>query len=320
MRRRRPQRGAALLLAMMVVALVVTTAAGMVWLQTRAVHVEAAERARSQAAWILVGATDWARLLLREDVRSGQQSGRNIDSLGEPWATRLEEARLSSFLAADKDNSADSGPEAFISGAISDAQSRFNLRSLLDNSGKVVPLQVAALQRLADLAGAPSGTADRIAQALAQSSGSGAVPAAADAPLKPAQLADLAWLGITRATIERLSPWVDLLPLPTAVNVNTAPREVLIAAIDGLDMGTAERLVQARQRNPFETVEQVQSLLAQDVRAEAGRVSVNSSWFYVAGRLRLDDRAVEERSLVQREGDRVVVRRRERRSLSAEQR
>jgi general secretion pathway protein K len=291
----------------------------MVWMQTRAVHVEAAERARSQAGWILVGATDWARLLLREDLRSGQQSGRNWDSLDEPWATRLEEARLSSFLAADKDNNADSGIEAFISGAISDAQSRYNLRGLVDNTGKPVAPQVAALKRLADLAGAPDGTAERIAQALAQST-TGAAQAATDAPLKPAQLADLAWLGITPDIIQRLAPWVDLLPVATAVNVNTAPREVLVAAIDGLDLGTAERLVQARQRSPFQTVEQVQALLAQDVRAEAGRVAVNSSWFYVAGRLRLEDRALEERSLVQRESDRVIVRRRERHSFSAEQR
>ena len=320
MNSRQRQGGAALLLAMMVVVLVVTTAAGMVWLQTRAVHVEAAERARSQAGWILVGATDWARLLLREDLRSGRQNGRNFDSLDEPWATRLEEARLSSFLAADKDNNADSGPEAFISGAISDAQSRYNLRSLIDASGKVVPPQVAALRRLVEQAGAPAGTADRIAEALAHSTATAATPATSDAPLKPAQLGDLAWLGVTPDTIERLRPWVDLLPIATPVNVNTAPREVLVAAIDGLDLGTAERLVQARQRQPFESLEQVQALLTPEVRVDASRLSVGSSWFYVAGRLRLEDRAVEERSLVQREGDRVVVRRRERLSLGGEPR
>ena len=32
----------------------------MVWQQWRAVQVEAAERARTQAAWILTGALDWA--------------------------------------------------------------------------------------------------------------------------------------------------------------------------------------------------------------------------------------------------------------------
>ena len=63
------QQGAALLLAMVIVALVATVTAGMVWQQTRAVQVEEAERARAQAGWILSGALDWARLILREDLR-----------------------------------------------------------------------------------------------------------------------------------------------------------------------------------------------------------------------------------------------------------
>ena len=69
----------------------------MIWQQWRAVQVEAAERARTQSAWILSGALDWARLILREDARNG-----GTDHLGEPWAVPLAEARLSTFLAADK--------------------------------------------------------------------------------------------------------------------------------------------------------------------------------------------------------------------------
>jgi general secretion pathway protein K len=69
---RHQQRGAAILMAMIIVTLVVTLAAGMVWQQWRAVQVEAAERARTQSAWILGGALDWARLILREDARSGR--------------------------------------------------------------------------------------------------------------------------------------------------------------------------------------------------------------------------------------------------------
>ena len=61
--------GAALLTAMIIVALVATLAGAMVWQQWRAVQVEAAERARTQSAWILSGALDWARLILREDAR-----------------------------------------------------------------------------------------------------------------------------------------------------------------------------------------------------------------------------------------------------------
>ena len=102
----RYQRGAALLLAMLVVTLVATLAAAALWQQWRSAEVEQAERQRMQAGWILTGALDWARLILREDARDNQSSG-NADHLGEPWATPLEEARLSSFLAADKNNNAD---------------------------------------------------------------------------------------------------------------------------------------------------------------------------------------------------------------------
>jgi len=64
-------RGAALLAAMLTVTLVATFAAAAMWQQWRAVEVETAERGRVQSAWILIGALDWSRLILREDGRSG---------------------------------------------------------------------------------------------------------------------------------------------------------------------------------------------------------------------------------------------------------
>ena len=54
---------------MIIVALVATLASSMVWQQWRAIQVEAAERARTQSAWVLSGALDWARLILREDAQ-----------------------------------------------------------------------------------------------------------------------------------------------------------------------------------------------------------------------------------------------------------
>ena len=113
------ERGAALLLAMLTVTLVATLSAAALWQQWRSAEVEAAERRRLQAGWILVGALDWARLILREDGRGNRNSGAS-DHLGEPWATPLEEARLSSFLAADKNNSAEELMPAFLSGEMVD--------------------------------------------------------------------------------------------------------------------------------------------------------------------------------------------------------
>ena len=313
------QHGAALLLAMIVLVLVATAAAGMVWQQTRAVNIEAAERARSQAAWILNGALDWARLILREDQRAGQQNNKPHDHLGEPWAQPLAEARLSAFLAADKDNNADSGPEAFISGSIEDAQSRLNLRGLLDDSGKPVPQQVAALERLVILAGAPTDTAQRVVQALVDAHTGATGDNPMGAPLRPSRLLDLAWSGLDETTLQRLAPYLDLLPAATPVNFNTAPREVM-AAVIGLDLGGAERLVQARARKPFEQPDDVYAQLPPGTPQEPGRVSVSSSYFHVAGRLRLEERVLEERSLLVRRDSRVEVLRRERRSFAWAQR
>ncbi len=312
MKARRPlartaQRGAALLVAMVLLTLVATLAAGMVWQQWRAVQVEIAERGRAQLAWILNGATDWARLILREDTRADMQRGQQSDHLNEPWAQPLAEARLSTFLSADQNNTADTdaGPDAFLAGEIIDAQARYNLRNLAVN-GQVQPTELEVLKRLCALLGLPVDLADRIANGLASAEGNGA-----DAPLLPMQLEDLAWLGVDAASIERLRPFAWLLPaqpgapVTAPVNLNTAPREV-IAAVLGIDPGSAERVVQSRQQKPLVTTADAAPLLPSTVALDKG-VSVSSNYFEVHGRMRLDDRLLEERSLVRRDGTNVVT-------------
>ena len=289
-RRARPARGAALLVAMVLLTVVATLAAGMVWQQWRAVQVETAERSRVQSGWMLAGALDWGRLILREDARSGKPT-----SLNEPWATPLAEARLSSFLAADRDNNADSGPEAFLSGRISDAQARYNLRNLLVDN-KVDPLQLAILQRLCTSVGLGPDTASQIADGLLA-----ALLAASDtAPLPPQQLADLVWLGLDAATLERLASVVVLLPVATPVNLNTASREVLAGVVSGLDLGSADRLVQSRVRTPLRSVADAVAIVGAGPKLQERDVDVKSSYFEVQGRLRLESRVLESRSLVER--------------------
>ena len=153
------QRGAALLTAMIIVALVATLAAAMVWQQWRAVQVEGAERARAQSGWILTGARDFAGLILREDLKGG---GRSTTALTEPWALPLQESRLSTFLAVDSANAND-GPEAFLSGGLSDAQARFNLNNLLVTPGKIDPDALEVLKRLCENLNLDGSVANRIA-------------------------------------------------------------------------------------------------------------------------------------------------------------
>jgi general secretion pathway protein K len=301
----RRSRGAALLIAMSLLVLVTTLAAGMVWQQHRAIQVEAAERSRTQSAWILNGALDWARLILREDARSGGPT-----ALSEPWATPLAEARLSTFLAADKDHNADDGPEAFLSGAIVDLQSRYNLRNLVENN-KVVDSELVTLQRLCEAAGAPTDTAPRIADGLRAAWSSGEAQTGA-APLAPRTIGQLQWFGVDPAALERLQSFVVLLPVRTTVNLNTADLEVIVAVSPGLDAGAAQALVQARQRGAFKTVDAARKLLSSPSLLDPKNVGVTSNFFEVRGKLRLDERALEERSIVERRGLDVVTILRER--------
>ena len=302
-RRQLPQRGAALLMAMLIVVLVSTLASAMIWQQWRAVQVEAAERARTQSALILTGALDWARLILAEDGKSGKPT-----TLSEPWATPLAEARLSTFLAADKNNT-DDGPEAFLSGRIADAQARYNLRNLVVPDSKVPgrnmvqPPELAALQKLFASIGINSGLAQKIAVGLRD-----ALPAGRAAPalLLPRSLEQLAWLGVDAESIRRMAPYVVILPNSTPINLNTASREVIAASIDGLDMGSAEAFLQKRQRAPFKVVEDARVLVPTLTINEARANVAASTFFEVRGRLRLGDRSLEELTLVERRGTDLV--------------
>ena len=298
---KRPARGVALLIAMVLLTVVATLASGMIWQQWRAVQVETAERSRSQSYAILSGALDWSRLILREQRT-------NLVALTDPWANPLAEASLSTFLAADKDNNADAGPEAFLSGQIADAQARYNLRNLLAQDGKLAEAEVATLRQLVQSAGAPAESADLIAAGLLAAT----LVSDGHAPLAPQRLADLAWLGLDRPLIEALRPYLTLLPTPTPINLNTASREV-IAAVLGIDAGSAERIARRPSTTAWNSLDTALQQLPTAQREKlAGRVAITSSYFEITGQLRLEDRVVQERSLVLKRDRDVLVLQRER--------
>lgn len=312
--RRGTQRGAALLTAMIIVTLVATLAASMVWQQWRAVQVEGAERARAQSAWILAGALDWARMILKEDGRSAVNS---VDHLGEPWAVPLAEARLSTFLAADQSNT-DDAPDAFLSGLIIDAQSRFNVMNLVKADGKADDDQFGVLVRLCEATGVSADAATRLTAGLVAAKASAKTPSPS-APLMPRTVSQLAWLGIPPDALKALSPYLVVLETqspPLAINMNTAPREVVFAAVKTFDLGQAERFVQTRQKKYFDSTAALQAALPPNFDMSKVKLSVNSAFFEVRGRLRLGTRVLEQISLVERRrqgnSSDVIVLRRER--------
>jgi general secretion pathway protein K len=306
---KRPQSGAALLAAMLTVTLVATFAAAAMWQQWRSVEVEAADRSRVQSAWILNGALDWARLILREDFNADR-----TDHLAEPWAVPLQEARLSTFLAADPSNNADTGDadNVFLSGEISDLQSRLNVATLVQ-AGSIQAKSLENFQRLFDILGLPQDQLARMAENLRFASDISVDNRnAARAPLMPQRLEQLAWLGVPRETIAALGPYATVLPsASTKVNINTAAAEVLYAVGRNLSLADAKRLVVERERQHFRNVADA-TKLAQGALFDLTQASVDSQFFEIRGRLRLEQVVIEERSVVQRVGPTVRTLQRER--------
>lgn len=298
-----PQRGAALLAAMLTVALVAIFAAGALWQQWRTVEVEGAERQRAQARWLLTGALDWARVILREDARAGDVNA-PTDHLAEPWAVPLQEARLSSFLSALPDGSGNTAEDdklaqqVLLSGQIVDLQSRLNVTNLLVGE-QLDPKTVIAFERLFDVMGVPSAQLSLLTRGLLaaqrQTNASGN-----NSALMPQRIGQLMWLGLSPQALQTLSPYITVLPTRTAVNLNTASVQVLYASVPALSMTDAQRLVDQRERQHWPSVDAFQKTLGRPVSLE-GSHSVNSRFFEVLGRLRMPQTALQERSWLQRD-------------------
>lgn len=300
------ERGAALLTAMLTVALVATIASAALWQQWRQVEIETAERGRSQTAWMMTGALDWTRLILREDALSGQGAG--ADHLGEPWALPVQESKLSSFLSQDQ-QWREGDAEVFLSGQITDAQSRMNVMNLLEN-GQVSLPALQRFGRLFERLNLPLVELQTLARQLQAASLALAKPgpAAAGTALMPQQTRQLVWLGLSPSTLAALEGFITLLPEPTPVNLNTAPAEVLMASVPGMDWARARLLVQQRDRGHWATLDQARQAFGADGAAlQDGQHSVQSRYFEVQGRMRIDKVVQEDLALLKRVNNQVSM-------------
>lgn len=296
------QRGAAVLLAMLTVALVATLAATALWQQWRGVEIASRERERLQAGWILVGALDWARLILREDGRTG-----GADHLAEPWSIALRDTRLSTFLAMEPGDSA-LGDDVFLSGQIVDAQARLNVSNLIVGN-RVSEPDLQSFERLFDALGIDRSELDSMVARLQQAIGAAAAQDDSQAaPLMPRRVAQLRWLGLSAGSLAKLAPYITVLPTRSQLNLNTADALVIAARVPELDLSAARNLVAARARAPFRTLADVVRNLPADFGGlNPSQVGVATRFFEVVGRLQLQETEVVERALVQRNGISVTT-------------
>ncbi|NNM82205.1 MAG: type II secretion system minor pseudopilin GspK [Burkholderiales bacterium] len=202
-----------------------------------------------------------------------------------------------------------------ISGYITDQQGLFNLNNLAIN-GKTDPAQLDNFRRLLillqlnpDLAQAVADWID--ADSEAQSPGGAennyyiGLPdpyRAANMPLVVIEdLYDIA--GFDEPTIEKLRPFVSVLPAFTQINVNTAPPEVLSAIVPGLTLNMAQQLVTSRTQNYFATTDDFASRIqAKNIVVPNGEITVASQFFLVTVKVTQGKTRVIMHTLLDREG------------------
>ncbi|WP_328804770.1 type II secretion system minor pseudopilin GspK [Noviherbaspirillum galbum] len=324
----------AVVTALLLTTLAITIVASLFWQQQVQVRSIENQRLQLQKQWILRGALDWIRLILRTDDT-------RVDHLNEPWAVPLAETRLDEYV--ENGRSETEASDAVLSGGLADAQGRFNLTGLAEN-GVPVPAEVAAFGRLlsnarlnpalaqatADLMassqpkpvqqaqqgqfGQPGsqqtsqqaqgmmnqGTGDQQAQQAQQAMSATQAGSDTSRPLPILHVDDLlAVPGFTPEALAAIQDFVIVLPGKTTVNVNTASAEVLAARIGTLSLAEATALVAGRQAVPFYSVEAFRNRLA-GKEIQTGQLSVTTNYFLVNGNVRLNRATMRMQALIER--------------------
>jgi general secretion pathway protein K len=301
------QRGVAVITALLLTTLAVTIVASLFWAQQVQVRSMENQRLHLQTKWILRGALDWAGLVLRQDARDNA-----FTSLNQVWATPLAETRLDQYI--ERERVAGEVFDATLSGSIVDATSRYNLTNLA-RQRKPELAQIGIYRRLLTNLKLDPALAERTAIAVASAQvveadgelptgdGPKPVPKTNNAPVRLTQLDDLLTIpGYTVEVVNKLREFVIVLPDRTTVNVNTAPPEVLAAVIEEYSLAEANSLVARRKSASWRELSYFTAELG-DKKPVAEAVSVQSNYFLVYSRVRLDRAALDAEALINRGSD-----------------
>jgi general secretion pathway protein K len=320
------ERGVAVITALLLTTLAISIVASLFWQQQVQVRSMENQRLHLQTKWILRGALDWASLVLFQDGLDH----RDFTALDHVWATPLAETRLDQYI--ERERVEGENFDATLSGNIVDACSRYNLRNLADK-GMVDTQQTEVFGRLLRNLQMDQQLAARAAafvaagQPLEAPVPEGGAPnpdgspnpgqpnppapapatprvsrsSVAGSPMKFLAVDDLLTVpGFTPAMVERLRPFVVVLPEVTPVNVNTAPAEVLASLMPNMSVSEANSLVVRRQRAAWRDMNYFSAEIGESRPITPGAAGVRSDWFLVSSRIRLDRAALDAEALIHR--------------------
>lgn len=324
---RKRQKGVAIVTALLLTTLAITIVSSLFFQQDVQIRTIENQRLQLQTKWILRGALDYAQLLLREDLNptmAGPGGNLPVDHLGEFWAIPLADTRLDDYVEKDKNSPREEGSDASLNGNILDAQSRYNLANLATHT-EINADELAVYTRLLEQLKIDTKLAKLTAKAIASTQLKlKADPAnpnpnppssepSANSNSEPTALTyvdDLLSIsGYTPEILQKLRNHVIFLPRPgntiTAINVNTASTEVLVARIPGLSPGVAANLVGKAKRGVFfrdsnNFQADVNQLMGGTPLKFPASIAVTTNFFLVNGKVKLDKSSLETQALVER--------------------
>ncbi|MSQ52549.1 MAG: general secretion pathway protein GspK [Betaproteobacteria bacterium] len=291
------QGGAALIMALLVVALATVLATDQIWRQSLWINQLESQRDLAQTRLIAQAGIEWSRSVLAHDARTS-----NVDHTGEPWALKVPASRIEG---------------AEIGGSMGDEQGKWNLNNLLASNGAIVIRELVIFTRLLAQLQLPPLLAATLGDWLDADSNispDGAEDAyylGLPVPYRSANraLSDLDGLlkvrGFDAAIVERLRPYVTVLPGYHRVNVNTADAILIALMIPELSVTEASALIAQRDRIPFRDVADFRARLPrQGINVNPDQLDTRSSYFSVRvharyGRARVATEALLERGGVQ---------------------
>jgi general secretion pathway protein K len=286
------QQGSATLIALIVVSLISICVTSLLWQQDFEIRKTQIFKENAQAAWLQRSLTDVVRLVLRIDLLNSP----TIDHLGEIWALPIENSRIEDYLK-NQDLPEELTSIKF-SGSIQDAQSLFNLANLWNATITTVNIGgLTAYANLLEELGLNKNLADQTAQYVLSNNRS--IQALDDLINIP---------GYSSETLKRLRRFVIILPEPTAVNMNTAPIEILRALLPTLSQADVTQFTQLRLNTPLKNQDDVSKLLAKvqpnRTLQATSAMDVKSNYWLANTNMIIDQRHIHTQTLIKRSSTR----------------
>ena len=275
-------------MALIVVSLISICIASLVWQQDFEIRKTRIYKENTQIYWLQRSLIDIVRLVLKIDLLSSQ----GVDHLGEIWALPIENSNIDDFIKNQE------LPEELknvnFSGSIQDAQALFNISNLWD--ANFTTINLAAMQTYSNLLeqlGLNKNLANQTAQYVLRNN------------QRLQYLEELINVpGYTRDTIKKISQFAIVLPEPTAINLNTASVEVLLAIWPTLSPADAIKLTQLRLAMPLKNQSDITTLLSKvlpnKLLQSDSSIGVKSDYWIANTNMLIEQRNINTQTLIKR--------------------